>query len=136
MSRPFSICRDLSSYRFQKGSDKIVITQFDTGVLLTFKLFDGGEPLDLSGYQALVVFQHQKTKKEWSEKVSIQQDLSLTPSFYLTCELNDTEEVGEYVGILDLINPEGHKTSTAPFTLSVLPHLTTKEKLQEYWGER
>lgn len=132
--RVFKIVRDIGNLRFTKGSDSLVVTQFDSGCSLSFELLDHQKPMDLKGCQAIIVFKNQETGIEWGEKVVIRQPLSLTSSPVLTYELNRTEEAGEYVGILTLIDVHGCQVSTAPFVLTVLPHLTTQEKLQHYWG--
>ena len=125
MSQSFTIVRDLAKYHYQKGSDRIVLTQFDTGIRLVFNLLENKQPLDLSGYQAFISFFNASGDMLLCEPCVSVQDLSLSPSFRMFYLMDErlTMEAGELKAIVDLIDPEGYRTAINPFTITLLEHL-------------
>ena len=125
MSQQFKIVRDLSRYSYQLGSDRIVATQFDTGIRLTFDLLDRKEKLNLKGYRALISFVDETETLLLTEECSIVQDLSANPNIQLQYVIDErlTKDSGQIKGVVDLIDKEGFRTALNPFVITLLPHL-------------
>ena len=125
MSQQFKIVRDLNRFSYQKGSDRIVVTQFDTGIHLTFDLFERKERLDLNGYRVLISFVDETGELLLTEECPITQDLSMSPCYLLRYVIDErlTQKSGQIKGVVDLFDKEGFRTALNPFTITLLPYL-------------
>lgn len=125
MRRVFNIVRDLSKYAYAKGSDRIALTQFDSGDILNLILLHQQEPFDPIGCRVLVSFVNQEGKLLVSEECAVIQDLSLDPRFNFQYLMDErlTLEAGELNVIIDLIDEDGYRTALNPFKITILPHL-------------
>lgn len=125
MIQTFNIVRDLNKYAYKKGSERIVVTQFDTGIRLNFELLSKKEPVDLQGHRAFVSFFNEKEQLLLTEECASIQDLSLNPRFALFYLMDErlTSEAGQLTAIVDVVDPEGFRTAIRPFSITILPHL-------------
>lgn len=125
MIQTFTIVRDLNKYTYKKGKERIVLTQFDTGVRLNLELLNKKEPVDLQGHRAFISFFNEKEQLLLTEECTNIQDLSLDPRFILFYLMDGrlTEEAGELTAIIDIIDPDGFRTAIRPFSITILPHL-------------
>lgn len=123
--RSFKIVRDLSKYSYKKGSDRIVITQYDTGIHLNFEFLNRSNPLNLFGYRGFISFVNQEGKILLTEECTSIQDLTLesTTKFFYVMDEALTKNSGELTAIIDLIDTEGNRTAINPFVITILPHL-------------
>ena len=126
MEQCFTVVRDIYNYRYQKGSDNIVVTQFDSGIRLNFILLAKGELIDLSDCRVLITLKNEKDKIICSDDCVITKDLSLanpqTITSY-TLKHGETDEEGTLTGMLDILDKEGNRTATSCFIITILPHL-------------
>lgn len=125
MLRAFHIVRDLSKYSYTKGSDRIVVTQFDTGFTFVLTLLNKKEPMDLTQHRFFISFFDEQDKLLFTDECQSIQDLSLNPTTQIYYEVDErlTLNSGVVTAVIDLIDECGHRAATQPFKLTILSHL-------------
>ena len=125
MLRAFHIVRDLSKYSYTKGSDRIVVTQFDTGFTFILTLLNHKEPMDLTQHRFFISFFDEQEKLLFTDECQSIQDLSLNPTTQIYYEVDErlTLTSGVVTAVIDLIDECGHRAATQPFKLTILSHL-------------
>lgn len=125
MYQHFKIVRDLSKYSYNKGSERIVVTQYNKGIRLEIEVLERKQPLDLSDSQCLISFVNSEGKLLLTDQCSGIQDTSLEPKSSLIYVIDErlTGVADTLQATVDLIHPSGCQSTIRPFSITILPHL-------------
>ena len=136
MYQRFKVVRDLSKYSYNKGSERIVITQYNKGIHLEIDVLERKQPLDLSDSRCLISFINSEGELLLTDSCSGIQDTSLEPKSGLLYVIDErlTQVADTLQATVDLIHSNGCHSTIRPFTITILPHLLEEPPVFEEDG--